>query len=250
MIIKLYNTWRKVKDTFVKPSVKVYFGKWKNDGGFPVWRRGPVIYLCGRKHRYEKTHAVHDSVMIYTGTKESTLGGKPYTYKCYEWAPRHKLPGNLNGWDLVWNSDIRRKLRKWHLGWIPAEIKFPSWMMFHIVNWDVGWKLKWDEVRYEHPPQFSIIGFGLSLTITLHGPKCDEFAIDDHYWESILIHTHKNKSGTLKETIEHAGQWRRLSEGNEANYFAVRPGYIAPNKLEEYYAAVSDIKRKDNKIIL
>lgn len=250
-MIRLYNTWRKAKDVFVKPSVKVYFGPWKRDYGAPVWRRGPIIHLCSRKNRYKKTHAVYDSVMIYTGTKESTLGGKPYTYKCYDWTPKHKLPGNLKQWDYVWNSDIRRKLRKWHLGWLPAEIKLPHWMMFHIVNWDVGWKTKYDYIRYEWPPQFSIIAFGLSLTITLHGPKVDEFACDDHYWEAILNYLYDNPKKSLKTSIEYTGQWTIHKGGGKGiTYFAVRPGYITHEYQDEYYAAISDIRRKHDKPIL
>lgn len=160
-IIKLYNTWRKAKDVFIKPSVKVYFGPWKKD---------------------------------------------------------------------------------YNLRWLPTKIKLPYWMMFRIINRDVGWKTKWDEARYEWPPQFSIIAFGLSLTITLHGPQCDEFACDDHYWEAILNYVYMNKSGSLKEAIELSGVWTSFKQGGK-NYFSVRPGYITPQHLEEYYAAVSEIKR-------
>lgn len=48
-MIKLYNTWEKVKDIFVKPSLKVYFGKWRNDPNLPMWRTGPIIHLCKSK---------------------------------------------------------------------------------------------------------------------------------------------------------------------------------------------------------
>lgn len=51
-MIRLYNTWEKVKDIFVKPSLKVYFGKWRNDPNLPVWRTGPIIHLCKSKSIY------------------------------------------------------------------------------------------------------------------------------------------------------------------------------------------------------
>ena len=126
-------------------------------------------------------------------------------------------------------------------------------MKFHIVNLDLGWKTKWDDYRYEFPPQFTIIAFGLSLSLTLHCPVKNEFACDDHYWEAILNHLYANKSGRLKETIESTGIWStwKFKDGdNRTDYFAVRPEYIAPQHLEEYYAAISEIKAHKEKVIL
>ena len=104
------------------------------------------------------------------------------------------------------------------------------------------WKTKYDDIRYEYPPQFSIVFFGLSLTFTLHCPTEDTYCYDDSYWEAILIHLYRNKSGNLKETINEAGSWHRYSD--DVHYFAVRPEYIVKEKQEEYYAAVSDLNAK------
>lgn len=164
-IIKLYNTWEKVKDIFVKPSLKVYFGKWKNDPNLPVWRRGP------------------------------------------------------------------------------------QFLQFHIFNYDVCWKPKWDECRYEFPPQFSIIAFGYSLSFTLHGPKC-RFGCDDNYWESILNYLYNNKSNTLEEAIQNVGVWTQYKNDDCVKFFGVRPEYITSAYIEEYYGIVSTIKRQKEEIIL
>ena len=111
----------------------------------------------------------------------------------------------------------------------------------------MGWKTKYDDIRYEYPPQFSIVFFGLSLTFTLHCPIQNKDCYDDSYWESILLHLYRNKSGNLKKTIELAGIWHKLSE--DYRYFVVRPEYIVKEKQEEYYAAVSDINAKSEHII-
>lgn len=246
-LIKLYNTWEKAKDTFVKPSLRVYFGKWRNDPNLPVWRRGPSIWLIPRRYRYSNSseaYTVKDTVMIPAGEASYKYGDKEYKTKCYEWVPNHKLPGKLKAGNYVWNRKIRKKLKKWHLSWLPPIIKLPIWMKFHIVNLDLGWKTKWDDYRYEFPPQFTIIAFGLSLSFTLHSPIQNDFACDDHYWESILNYIYGNKSGTLKEAIEHTGIWNFCGDDKkDISFFAVRPGYITPQHLEEYYAAVSEIKR-------
>lgn len=242
MRIKLYNTWEKVKDTFVKPSLKVYFGKWKSDPNLPMWRRGPTIYLCPRKKFIKNCYTLRDSVLIFTGTKKLSQGNKEYDIETYK-RSKHTLPKGLISGDYMWNSSIRRKLKMWHLDWVKPVIHLPSWMRFYIVNRDVGWKTKWDYISYEFPPQFSIIAFGLSLTFTLHCPIKSKYSSDDSYWESILTHLYLNKSGKLKETIEQTGIWHRFKD--DTHYFALRPTYIVHDKQPEYYAATSEIKAEN-----
>lgn len=249
-IIKLYNTWEKAKQVFVKPSLKVYFGKWSKDPNLPVWRRGALVYICSRKKLSSYCHTVNNSVMIKTGVRSYLHNNKEHFLDCYEWVPKHALPSGLRCGDYVWNHNIRKKLRKWHLDWLPPIIELPIWTRFHIINFDLGWKTKYDSVRYEFPPQFTIVAFGLSLSLTLHSPKSDKYGCDDHYWEAILNHIYKNKSGSLKETIELSGIWTTYKEDTKTSYFAVRPDYITAPYKEEYYAAVSDIKCQQERAIL
>lgn len=246
-MIKLYRTWEKVKDLFVKPSLKVYFGKWKNDPNLPVWRRGPAVYFCRRKNLIKNCYSLKAGVIIQTGTKIMKWGSKEYETRIME-TTYHKLPGGLKSGRYMWNRNIRKKLKKWHLDWIKPVMYLPSWMCFKIINLDVGWKTKWDDVRYEFPPQFSIIAFGLSLTFTLHCPIKSKYSSDDSYWESILTHLYLNQSGELKETIEQTGIWHRFND--DTYYFATRPTYIVPDKQAEYYAAISEIKATSNDKII
>lgn len=250
-LIKLYDTWEKAKDTFVKPSLRVYFGKWRNDPNLPVWRRGPQIPLVKWGKLSSKAYMVKDSVMICSGeVPYTTSSGETRMSKCYEWVPKHKLPGKLRCGQYVWYRSIRKKLKKWHLSWVPPIVQLPYWMSFHIFNWELCWKTKWDDFRFEFPPQFTIVAFGLSLTFTVHCPVNNEYSCDDHYWEAMLDFIY-SKSHTLKEAIETSGIWRKWDkDGKEVDYFAVRPEYIVSNKLEEYYAATSEIKARKEKVIL
>jgi hypothetical protein len=249
MIIKLYDTWRKAKQVFVKPSLRVYFGNWRNDTNWVCGSRRR-IYLVPRKHLYKYTHQVNDRVLVKVRAEELSFGDTTYTSERMEWST-HKLPEKLTQWDIVWNKKVRKKLKKYHLGWIPPVIYLPTWFDISIVNRDVSWKTKYDEIRYEFPPVFAIRIFGLSLSFGLYCPVKSILACDDHYWETILTYLYDNKSRTLLETIEHMGIWGRYGKNNELiNYFSVRPEYIKPEYLDEYYAATSDIKIRKNQIIL
>lgn len=41
-MLKLYKTYNKAKDVFIKPKLMWKFGKWRHDPCLPVWRRGPI----------------------------------------------------------------------------------------------------------------------------------------------------------------------------------------------------------------
>ena len=195
--IKLYKTFNQAKDFFAKPTIHFSFGRWVNNHLLPVWRRGPIIRL-GKSIYAQNTNCyeVKNRVMIcngYTTWKDSS--GKEHKTECYDWATDHNLPGGLNPGDIVWNRDIRKKLKKWHLSWIKPRYELPIWLSFHVFNHDVGWKTKWDETRYEWPPQFTIIFFGFAFSVWLTGPKCEEeYFNDDKYWEGVIDYGYyKNK---------------------------------------------------------
>lgn len=238
---RLYDTWRKVKDTFVKPKLKVYLGLWKNNPyAFNIW---PFLYICPRRLLHKYCCYVHNSVLIKTSTSIEGFGNEELPVDHYTMS-KHVLPGNLRDWDCVWKRQIRKKLKKLHLSWLKPYYRLPSWLCFKIVNLDVGWKDKYNSPRFERPPRFSIVLFGLSLTFSLHCPIKDAYSCDDHYWESILNHLYYNKVGTLKETIDLTGRWTRyINSEVSCSYFATRPEYIVKDKLEEYIAALSDLEK-------
>lgn len=195
--IRLYNTFNKAKDFFAKPTIHFSFGKWRNNHLLPIWRRGPIIRLSKSPYSLNTNcYEVKDRVQIFTGYSTwKSSSGKEHKTARYDWGANHKLPGGLKHGDIVWNRDIRKKLKNWHLSWIKPQYQLPIWLSFHIFNHDVGWKTKWDDTRYEWPPQFTIVFFGFAFSMWLSAPECEgKHFNDDGYWEGIIDYGYyKNK---------------------------------------------------------
>lgn len=152
-MIKLWNTYNKVKNIFKKPKLRYYFGKWIHDPCLPIWRRGNCIHLA----KYQE----YDSKWEYARYIDSW------------WTDLGKK-----------NHPIISKLFK------PMYI-LPIWLSFYIFNRDIMWKTKYsdEDYRFEYPGQFTIVAFGYSLSFWLQNPTGD-VTRDDDYWESILTYLH------------------------------------------------------------
>ena len=241
-MIELFKTYNKVKDVFVRPKLKFQFGRWVNTSGLPVWRQGPIIYLDGDKNSYE----VKNWHYIKTGTKIwQDSSGKEHTTNIYD-ISRHKLPGGLRSGDRVWNRDIRKKLKKWHLDWLKPIIALPIFFAFHIFNWDVCYKWKYDDIRYEFPPQFTIVFFGLALTIMAIPELEDEYDNPDHYWESLLSYLYQEECDkSIEKTLNFCGQWTtQKKDGDKIKYFQLRKSHLKPQYHNEYDEAVEKYYNK------
>lgn len=179
-IIKMWDTYDKVKHKFKKPKLHWRLGLWKHDHCLPVWRRGSEIRLGKyRKHYYCPNEIVH----VKTGVSYWTdSNGKQHEMPSYSMF-KHKIPCKY-----AWNRDIRKKLKKWHLSWIPPVIQLPLWLSFYIFNHDMIWKTKFEDYRFEFPPQFTIVFFGISLSFWIQAPVEDIDNVWEYYnyWESIL----------------------------------------------------------------
>ena len=250
-MIELYKTYNKAKDVFVKPKLHWKFGLWRHDPCLPVWRRGPIIGIGESIYKANaKCYQVKNSVNVYTGEKEYTrMDGSKTTYKTYE-TFYHKLPNNLNCFDIIWKREYRKK---WWAKIIPARLKLPIWLAFHIFNHDVIFKTKWTEydIRYEYPPQFTIVFFGLSLSFWLNpeikDPDTENF---NHYWESLLTYLYGEHAGDLLQTIVDCGKWEFIDKDrNKKQYFQLSKNYIKPKYHKEYDEAVElyDELIKNNK---
>ena len=168
---------------FVEPVVKCWFNS-------PKYCSQPTIWLVSRKNR---------------GWRNNENKKCYFTYKSI----CHRLPNGLKPGQYVWSSNIRKKLRKFGLGWIPPCIELPRWLRFGIENVPLGWKTKWDEYSYEHPAMWSIFFFGFSFNISVHAPivnSDNKFYRhdDDSYWEGILMFQREyqdrlNKYGKITE---------------------------------------------------
>lgn len=182
-MLKLFRTYNKAKNVFIRPKMKFHFGLWKKTHGLPFWRRGKII-----------------------------------------------------------------KLSKYGLGWIAPQITLPTWLSFHVFNYDVTYKWKYDDIRYEFPPQFTVVFFGLAFQITLQAPLEDEYDMDDHYWESLLNYLYQPKcKGDIKKTLIYCGEWGDLNE--HKIHFQLRKSHIYQKYHKEYDMGVKayNILKKNKK---
>lgn len=232
-MIKLYNTWKKVKGVFKKPRLNFMACKWTDSPCLPVWRRGPVLFLVGRKRigwngNVEKGDLAYTIVRkwnIKAGYGEWTdAEGKKRKFPRFD-KSLLKYPEGIKEGDIVWNSSIRKRLKKLGLGWLKPRYELPIWLSFHVTNLDVMWKTKWGDYRYEFPPTLSIVLFGFSfnwwLTAPVEGPSKN-----DDYWESILWYL---DTKDLKKVKEKMGYWEMIGADKEK----IREERLDPNFLEK-----------------
>lgn len=184
--MKCYKTYNKVKDIFVKPRKVWFVGKWKNYPGLPMWRHGNMIYL-GKYGEY--TSKWNYSKMLECNWTD--LGKK--------------------------NHPILSKLFK-------PIYQFPIWLSFYIFHNDVVWKTKYDDYRYEFPPQFCIVFFGLCIGFHLHNPAADRAMHDDDYWEAILWYLEYKDLEKVKNAL---GTW--FSYSNNMSHDRLNPKFIKSN---------------------
>ena len=223
------STYRKIKGVWKKPKLRVYFGSWLHDPNLPVYRGGSI-----RLAKYGDYYLIRNSVLLEDKSKTTyDKEGRPIKYMYHSTHNRIKA-------DYAWKRSIRKKLRKWGLGWIPPIIYTPWWLQFHIYNFDLMWKTKYDDVRYEFPPQFTIVFFGLSLSLTLHEPTGGYYTSDDQYWEGILNWFYKYGKNMYK-TVKFGGIWNCENE----SFFSVRPEHLVRlEDYQEYCMAVTDYKKE------
>lgn len=232
--MKLFKEYNKVKKYFIKPKINFFIGKWRNDPCLPVWRRGSVITLGKYKDRYE----VHDSVMIKTGTTLWTdKTGKVHEYNQYRYTATHKLPHYVDKWHCAFIRPIRKKLRKFGLGFLRPHYFLPMWTAFHIFDIDLVWKTKWsyNDIRFEFPPSFTIVFFGLSFSVWLSAPNPKDILNGEGYWLGILGMNYNNISeDKMYNALYTAGKWH-TSKGTE---FALCEHYIKSKYKQEYNNAI------------
>lgn len=197
------DTWKSVKDIFIKPNLRFYFGPWRKEGNLPVWRRGPQI-------RFGKYGEIDEK---------------------WNWAKLESAEWNELG---KRNHPILSKIIKkpvWQL---------PIWLAFHWYNDDIMYKTKWDEddFRYEFPSHFTIVFFGLAFSITayLKPEDKDDWLIQDQYWESIL--TYKYYNGDLEKTNGACGWYNK--PGEKGFRFKFEPRFLKRQEDREKLQAIQD----------
>ena len=101
-MLKLYKTYNKAKDVFVKPKLMWYFGKWRHDPCLPVWRRGPIWWIGGSSYKANsKCYQIYNQVPVKTHSKgDLKPDGTVYL-----------LCGKLNGLIMIFDMNFHLSLR-------------------------------------------------------------------------------------------------------------------------------------------
>lgn len=225
--IKLYKEWREAKGVFVKPTLK--FKVLRN----PYFQHIRLYKKTGKAHQINSA-----SAWIYI-KKE---GRNSEHYGSYIALPKHKLPVPL--YSIVWNSKIRRKLRKFGLGWIPPVITVPTFLTFGIRNWGLGYKIKYNDFRYEHDPLLDITLFGITFRFYVQAPK-SKYGFGDNYWECMLEYLYGEGKRDIFKTLRKGNFWTQGFDETALSYFSLRPEYVI--NQQEYKDAVEKLKTINEK---
>ncbi len=215
-MFKLYKTYNKVQHIFVKPRIRfnIYYGLNTKHFGFTY----------NPKYVYIPT---------YSNMIKVTKNGKTY----YEHS-LHKLKSGFRFYRYQWRSNIRKKLRKFGLGWFKPTFKIPDFLVFDIKNWDLQWKSKYSDYRYENAPLFEITLFGISFSWSLHAP-IDSFYFDDDYWECILTYIH-NDLDSIKDLDKIMGTYIASSKTGEIKDYVLNLAF-----LKEPYKTIVSTSRQN-----
>lgn len=191
---KFLSLYRRNKDAFIKPKLHWFFGLWRNEPNLPVWRRGPIIRFG--KCKYVKETNTVPSESLYIKEYEET-----WNYA--------KLV------DSKWTEE-GKKNHPFLSKFLKPSYELPIWLSFYIFNHDIYWKTKWtdDDFRYEYPTHFTIVFFGLAISVTAYIPQLneDDWLCQDQYWESMLTYEYYN--GDLEKTNESCGWYNYPTEKN------------------------------------
>lgn len=173
------DEWKALRKVFIRPKLHWFFGSWYKEPNLPVWRRGPQI-------RWGKPQEINEtwSYAKITNSEWNELGKK--------------------------NHPILSKIIKrptWQL---------PIWLAFHWYNDDIMYKTKWseDDFRYEFPAHFTIVFFGLAISVTAYIPQENnkDWTCNDDYWEALL--SYKYYGGDLKKVNESMGWYNSVGDPN------------------------------------
>ena len=209
-MLKIFKTYWKARKLFVFPKINVQICKWRKSGCLPVWRRGNQIKLAKHYSEYE--------------TK-------------YDYA---KL---INSW---WTDEGKAKHPILSKLFKHPVIQLPIWLSFYWFDWDVCWKWKWDEIRYEFNPLFSVVFFGISFNIWLSCPVRGEYFMDDHYWECILNYVYGEKP--FKDIVsftERMSKWSRHDAKDDLyhEYYTLQPEYLKESYRSEYLEKIKEYRK-------
>lgn len=178
------KTYLKVRKVFRPPKFKFFIGKWKNEPNLPVWRRGRMIRFYKSPH--ERNDFWQGAKLLYS--KWTDFGRR--------------------------NHPILSRLFK------PTYI-LPIWLSFYVFNHDIWYKTKWeaDDYIYEFPANFTLVFFGLAISITAEE--------ESFYWESMLMYLHYK--GDIEKACDRMGIWTKCRTNEQ--FFGFNPDYLKDTEL-------------------
>lgn len=111
---------------------------------------------------------------------------------------------------------------------------------FGFNSTTLGWKIKWEDYRFEWAPCYSLVIFGKQLFVCVL-PKmekvCEDRAIrQDCYWEAYLTYKYRTDKTKLKEErLQETVKQYSCSWGSEKNGYVDYYPFILKNKYKKYY---------------
>ena len=250
----MLKEYKKVKHIFKRPKAHVYFGFWAT----PTW----LINLEQWILNYMNTHDENDKSLKFRLAKfidklfnKSSNPFLPvwrrgHSFRLFKKHQTYHYDQSSRGY--VWNEEFANKLKKWHLSWLKPEYELPLWLTFYIFSFDMIWKWKFDDVRYEYPPQWTIVLFNISFSICWTQPESKD-GWDLTYWEGILNYTYKylekldgKQVDTLSQIIglsDYCGYWGGCADDKFT--WVVQPDYIRNKYFAEQLKKHQDMKEKD-----
>jgi hypothetical protein len=116
------------------------------------------------------------------------------------------------------------------------QTAIPRKIGFDFVS--LGWKTKYDSIRYESAPLVSFVFFKWQIAVVVNAP----ISIGDHYWECWLAYEYyTDKTKSKAERIaqareEHPQIWRTTNNGEEyvTNYWndVLKKRWLIPSKKQ------------------
>lgn len=229
----MLEEWKKARSLFKKPTPKFYFGFWS------------VPSLIGKMGSYCLEHKDEDTlkkrICGWLSVHCKTFPGLPVwrrgnTIRIF----RNKQMYEYSKGGYIWQPEFEEKLKKLHLSWLKPSYELPVWLSFYLFKIDMCWKWKYDDVRYEFPPQITLVLFNIAFGIVWVAPRAnkDDIGNDDMYWESILNYNHKfedkDSVNLVFELSDYVGYWTRCSDKD--NYeitWTLKPCYLKNKKLAD-----------------
>ena len=251
----MLKEYKKVSGIFRRPKMHIYFGFWST----PKWVVNIGQWMFANKDnagtfKYKCANLLYN---IFGRRSDPCLPvwRKGNTIRLFKKYCVHGY-NKEDGCFIAWNEKFAETLKKWHLSWLQPTYVLPVWLSCYYFNFDMCWKWKYDEVRYEFPPQITFMLFNISLSIYWKHPECTNGGDDMMYWETILNYNYKyidelrGKSVDILSQIiglsDYCGYWLSWKEDGTRTYiWNLSPEYLRNRKYAEILAQHQAMKEKE-----